>query len=289
MQIKNEKKNQLKKIIVTGANGFIGQNLIRNLIEKNYTVTILVRNKEKKNQINLLKNLDTVYFDIESPNQKLEIPIDSTLIHCAWGDLTNLLEMVHIEKHFLNNYIFLKNIIKMGIKNIIVTGTCYEYGLQYGPLSVKSTTKPNTPYGLAKDSLHKSLIMLKNEIDFNFIWARLFHTYGEGQNENNIVPLFDKALERNDKIFNMSPGDQLFDYLPVDTVADHLTNLINYQNGVINVCKGEPTSLRALLENRMKEKEKYIELNFGYYNYRKEHSLAMWGDESFENQLKKLN
>lgn len=281
-------RSTTKHVIVTGATGFVGQHLVKSLIEKNYIVTVLARNLEKASQIEQLKNLNIIHFDIENPNQKLELPLDATLIHCAWEDVRDTLQMSHIEKHFLNNYLFLKNIITSGIKNIIITGTGLEYGLQYGGISALSDTKPNTPYSLAKDHLHKSLRLLQKEIDFNLIWARIFYLYGSGQHEKSIIPLLDKALERNDSVFNMSLGEQLFDYLPVEKVADYLATLVNYKNGIINITKGEPISLRRILENRMKEKEKYIELNLGYYDYRQQDSLAIWGDKSFENQLNDL-
>jgi len=279
---------KIKNVIVTGATGFVGSHVVKSLIKKNYIVTVLARNIEKTKKIEFLSSLKVINFDIQNPNQKIELPLDATLIHCAWEDVNNSLKMSHIERHFLNNYLFLKNIITLGVKKIIVTGTCYEYGLQYGAVSAMSDTKPNTPYALAKDNLHKSLRMLQNEVDFHLIWARLFYMYGDGQDEKSIIPLFDKALEINDSIFNMSLGEQLFDYLPVEKVADHLTTLVNYKNGIFNISKGEPISLRRIHEKRMKEKGKDIKLNLGYYNYRKQDSLAIWGDKSFEIQLNDL-
>ena len=90
----------------------------------------------------------------------------------------------------------------------------------------------------------------------------------------------------NDSVFNMSLGEQLLDYLSVEKVAEYLTTLVNYKNGIFNVCKGEPISLRRFLENRMSEKGKFIKLNLGYYDYRKQDSIAIWGDKSFEKQLR---
>ena len=230
MNAEKERNNhtKIKHVIVTGATGFVGRHLVKSLIEKNYTVTVLARNLEKVTQITKLNFSNIIHFDIQTPNHKLAIPSNATLIHCAWEDVRNTLHMSHIEKHFLNNYLFLKNIVNLGVKNIIVTGTCYEYGLQYGAVSSTSNTKPNTPYAIAKDNLHKSLRMLQEQLDFNLIWARLFYMYGDGQDEKSIIPLFDKALERNDPVFNMSLGEQLYDYLPVEKVAQHLTSLLSF-------------------------------------------------------------
>ena len=276
---------ETRHIFVTGGTGFIGRHLVKSLIEKNYAVTVLSRNPEAASKILNSSNLNIVYFDIKNQEHKLTITPGSTLIHCAWEDVRNTLNKDHIE-YFFSHYKFLKNIISLGIKNLIVTGTCYEYGLQYGAMSAIGDTKPNTPYSLAKDCLHKSLRMLQKDTEFNFIWARLFYVYGDGQDGKSITQIFDEALERNDSVFNMSLGEQLLDYLSVEKVAEYLTTLVNYKNGIFNVCKGEPISLRRFLENRMSEKGKFIKLNLGYYDYRKQDSIAIWGDKSFEKQLR---
>jgi dTDP-6-deoxy-L-talose 4-dehydrogenase (NAD+) len=188
------------------------------------------------------------------------------------------LSLKHIESHLLDNYRTIKSIIECGIKQILITGTCYEYGLQYGALKPSSTTQPNTPYAIAKDTLHKSLRALQTKTNFELIWARLFYMYGEGQDEKSVMSLFDKALENNDEVFNMSLGEQLFDYLPVEDVAVKIVNLLSRRDGVFNICSGTPISLRRLLENRAREADKKIKLNLGFYEYRKQDSLAIWGD-----------
>lgn len=290
MNLKVGEGNDLSKknIIVTGATGFIGRHLVNALLKENYNVIVLVRDLKKLNKIKNLNNIKIIEYDIDNPHQKINLPPQSTLIHCAWGNVRNINDMVHIEKHFINNFLFLKNIINLGVKNIIVTGTCFEYGLQYGGVSAMDITKPNTPYAIAKDFLHKSLRVLQDEFKFNLIWARIFYTYGDGQDKNSVISLFDSALKEGDLKFNMSFGEQLFDYLPIEKIANYLVALIKHQNGVINICSGEPISLRRLLEKRMKEKGKNIELNLGVYDYRKNDALAIWGSKTFEAQLNNL-
>ncbi len=266
-----------KNIIVTGATGFVGRHIISNLLKKGYSVTALVRDVEKAKTINSLINTNLISFDISDKNKKIELPCDSVLIHCAWGDVKDTQSSKHIEEHFLNHYFFLKNIVEQGVKKILVTGSCYEYGLQHGPVFASTPTKPNTPYAFAKDYLHQSLRFLQSHLSFELIWARLFYMYGEGQDPKSIIPLFDTALENGDKVFNMSFGEQLFDYLPIEDIAKQIESLIHKNDGVFNVCSGKPISLRRLLEQRMKEKNKNIDLNLGYYPYRKQDSIAIWG------------
>ena len=276
---------QNSDVVVTGATGFVGKHLVENLLCNGYKVTVLVRDVGRAIFNANSKNLSVIEFDLEMRGRMLDLPVGGTLIHCAWQDVRNTLSMKHIEEHFYSNYRFLKNILSFGIRNIIVTGTCYEYGLRCGAVSSYTQTQPNTPYALAKDCLHKALRMLQCENNYNLIWARLFYIYGDDQDPATVISQFDRALEGGEEFFNMSYGEQLFDYLSVKEVASNLTRLLNYRDGVINVCKGEPVSLRRLLERRMVEKDKSIKLNLGHYEYRRQDSMAIWGDVPFEEQL----
>ena len=54
----------------------------------------------------------------------------------------------------------MKSLISQGLKNLIVTGTCFEFGKKYGPLSPTTPTLPENPYAVAKDELRKWLTNL---------------------------------------------------------------------------------------------------------------------------------
>ena len=266
-----------KHIIVTGATGFVGYNIVKTLIKNKYKVSILVRDIDKALSMDYLKDIPKIYFDLEKHEENIKVPENSTLIHCAWSNVKDIHSLTHIEKNYINNYFFIKNMIKKGIDKIVIMGTCFEYGLRQGSISAGAETKPNDAYSLAKDNLHKSLRLLQNKSNFNLIWLRLFYMYGERQNKNSIIPLFDAALDRDDKIFNMSPGGQLLDYLHIDEASQKIIAKLNMVNGTFNICKGEPILLRDLLKQRMKEKKKYIKLNMGYYDYRKDENTRFWG------------
>ena len=272
------KNNLSKNIIVSGATGFVGRNIVKSLIKNNYKVSILIRNKNKVLSIDYLKNLPKIYFNLEEYDKAIKVPQNATLIHCAWSEVKDIHSINHIEKNYINNYYFIKNMINNGIKNIVITGTCFEYGLQKSPIKANSITMPNDAYSISKDMLHKSLRLLQNKNDFNLLWLRLFYMYGEGQNENSIIPLLDSALERGDKVFNMSPGDQLLDYLEINVVAKKIIEKLSKLDGTYNICNGKPISLEDLMKKRMKEKGIYLKLNTGYYGYRKNENTKLWGE-----------
>lgn len=266
-------------VCVSGITGFVGGNVAKELLTRGYEVIGLVReiNEESRSKIPL--NIPIIESNFKNRCNAINLPKSASLIHCAWDKASEHNSMDHIEDQFLDHYFYIKNLISHGFKKIIITGSCIEYGKQYGPVSSNSSTEPNTAYALSKDFLHKSLRLLQKDINFELIWARLFYIYGEGQFFKNIIPQFDAALERGDKEFNMSLGEQLFDYLHVEDAAIQIADLLKHSKGVFNICSGKPISLRRLLENRMKHKNKKIHLNLGYYEYRENESLALWGKD----------
>lgn len=274
------------KILVTGASGFIGNYVIKELV-KLKEHEIIATSIDPENKIrnfswyadvkyicrNLNEDHDDYFTFFEKPD---------TLIHLSWEGLPNFKELYHFERNTFKNYFFIKNMILNGLKNLNVIGTCFEYGMQSGCLSEDLLSKPINAYALGKNALRKFIEELKKSYDFKFKWIRLFYMYGEGQSQKSILPQLDKALDNNEEVFNMSGGEQLRDYLPVKKVAEYIVK-ISLQieiNGIINCCSGFPISIRKLVEDHIKSKNKEIDLNLGYYPYPDYVPMAFWGDNS---------
>jgi dTDP-6-deoxy-L-talose 4-dehydrogenase (NAD+) len=202
------------------------------------------------------------------------------LIHLAWGGLPNYKSLHHFEEELPAHYRFLKALVESGLKNLLVAGTCFEYGMQPGPLSEDAETRPNNPYGFAKDVLRRQLEYLRQVKPFNLTWTRLFYLYGEGQAEGSLLPQLVRAVERGDREFNMSGGEQLRDYLPVVEAARHLVSLAltARDNGIVNVCSGKPVSVRELVEGWIRENGWSIDLALGQYPYPDYEPMAFWGN-----------
>ena len=165
------------------------------------------------------------------------------------------------------------------MKQVIVTGTCVEYGMQSGALSEEMRTDPFLPYAVAKDALHRFLESLQTEYSFNFKWVRLFYMFGKGQDKNSLLSQLDMAIFNNHSSFNMSKGDQLRDYLPVDEVSRRIVKLLDSPDidGTINICNGRPTSVLSIVKSHIKKRQSNLTINTGYFPYPDYEPLEFWG------------
>ncbi|MDX4058517.1 NAD-dependent epimerase/dehydratase family protein [Aliarcobacter skirrowii] len=282
------------KILITGATGFIGNHLIKELLKNtNYTIIASSRDTEKVKKYEWFSKVKYISYNLDSDKkQNLFEFFDNPdiVIHLAWDGLPNYNDLIHIEKNLFNSYKFIKNLVANGLKNITITGTCFEYGMINGCLSEDIQTNPSNSYAIAKDSLRKFIEELKNNYKFNYKWVRLFYMYGEGQGEKSLIALLDKAMQNDEKEFNMSGGEQLRDYLYIKEVVSNISKIAlqnKIDNQIINCCSGKPISIRKFVEDYLDEKNYSIKLNLGYYPYQTYEPMAFWGDNTKIDLIKK--
>lgn len=204
------------------------------------------------------------------------------LVHLAWQGLPNYQEPFHYERNLPGDYRFLKAMIERDVRQVLVTGSCFEYGKQNGCLVEGMPTYPANSYALAKDTLRKFLQLLQGQHPFLLQWIRLFYLHGPGQNQNGLLAQLDRAIDRGDAVFNMSGGEQLRDYLAITEAARLLALILEHPQlaGITNCCSGTPISVRRMVEMRIAERKAHIKLNIGYYPYRAYEPMAFWGDRS---------
>lgn len=271
----------MTKILVTGATGFIGNHLIPELLQRGCKVVATGTKEPQDIMASWLNQVNYVPYNLNAHNPQCYDLFDKPdkLIHLAWPGLPRYQELFHFEQNLYSSYTLIKSLVLSGVREVVVLGTCFEYGMQNGLLSEDMPALPATAYALAKDTLRKFLEELAKKHPFQLKWVRLFYLYGEGQAKNAILEQLKTALLNCETVFNMSGGEQLRDYLSVEQVAQHLAQIALHRDfaGIINCCSGQPISIRKLVEDYLAQQNQHIELNLGYYPYPNFEPMAFWG------------
>ncbi|HEY4339431.1 MAG TPA: NAD(P)-dependent oxidoreductase [Steroidobacteraceae bacterium] len=272
------------KVAVTGASGFLGSHVLQALAGRT-GLQLVTAARGPLPVERMLPGARHECFDLGTVEpaaafDRLGQP--DVLIHLAWSGLPNYKSAHHLEEQLPQQCAFLSGLVKAGLRSLTCTGTCFEYGMQSGQLSEEMPTQPTNPYGAAKDALHGRLELLRVGQPFALNWARLFYMYGEGQPATSLFSQFMAAGQRGDTSFGMSGGEQLRDFLPVQRVAELIVALALEAPGAgtVNVCSGEPITVRALVEQWRRERAWQIALDLGRYPYPDYEPMAFWGSSA---------
>jgi dTDP-6-deoxy-L-talose 4-dehydrogenase (NAD+) len=268
------------RVAVTGGGGFVGRHVVAALERRGLSPILVSRNRSS---IPDAWPSDRIaHMDIADPPADAydQLGRPEVLIHLAWGGLPRYSSAYHVDHELPVHASFLEGLLAAGLAGLTVAGTCLEYGMQSGALSEEMPTAPVTSYGRAKDELRRHLERLRASSPFHLTWARLFYLYGEGQAPGSLLPQLEQAIARGDASFDMSGGEQLRDYLPVEEAAGYLVELAlsGRDHGVVNVCSGQPTSVRELVEGVVARSASSIKLNLGRFPYPEYEPMAFWGD-----------
>jgi nucleoside-diphosphate-sugar epimerase len=269
------------KIVVTGATGFVGRHVVQAARARGHSVIALARDVAAAGRLPWLREVSLVQADMYSPPASWpeQVRTADAAIHLAWTGLPNYRSLVHVEEYLPQQIAFLKALAASGARRLLITGTCLEYGMKEGELDETLTPAPAVPYAAAKNVLRQYLEDWCAQQGVALRWTRLFYMHGEGQNPKSLLAQLDRAIDAGDKLFNMSGGEQLRDYLPVTQVAQHLVALAEHASfaGTVNVCSGAPISVRRLVEQHIAARGASIGLNLGHYPYLDYEPRAFWG------------
>ena len=282
----------MAEILVTGATGFVGRHVVAELLKRGKRVIALSRSKDRLREMDWYEQVRPLYGDVCNPSalDPALLAYAGSLIHLAWDGLPNYQSLHHLEEQLPAQMLFLRRVVESGVKQVFVSGTCHEYGLQNGPLGPETETRPVTSYAIAKDALHRYLRQLARQQPFRLLWGRLFYMHGPGQNARSLLALLQSAIERGDLAFDMSPGEQLRDYQSVEDsavqIVDALTAVTTTRTidsgGVLNICRGVPISVRRLVEETVRNQGSSIEIRLGKLAYLDYEPLAYWGLRQFQ-------
>lgn len=236
------------KIVVTGANGFLGSNFIKKLQNEKHEICSIIRST-----INPFEKI-------------LEFEPD-VVVHFAW-DGGNNYESVSDVKQFDNviNGIELLNTLNMLSKKpkFVGIGSFSEYGNLKHPAIETDIEYPNNLYGLSKYTFKNYSEILCEKFNMNWVWVRPCYTYGPGDVSTRLIPKVIKTIINNQKL-ELDSCNKIIDYLYIDDFTNYLYTLVigDNTNGIYNLCSGNQYNLKEVINTicKLMNSSNYITFN----------------------------
>lgn len=258
----------MKNVLLTGATGFVGKQLLKLLLESSFQIVPVVRVgkgsefKKFSNVKHVVESQDIFSESADWWERQCE-GID-LVIHAAWHAQPGsyLSSPLNIDC-LVGTLALARGALRAKVKRFIGVGTCFEYDLSVCRMSIDSPLKPSSLYGATKASAFQVLNSWLLTENMEFAWCRLFYLFGEGEDPRKLVQYVRNCIEKNE-IVHLTDGNQIRDYLDVTEAARQIIELANSsQVGPINICSGKPITVRQIVENVADEYGRRDLLRFG--------------------------
>lgn len=239
----------MKKILLTGATGFIGRHCLPLLMTQGYEVHAVYTKVAGENHPGLVWH-KTDLLDPRQVYMLMEEVHPAYLFHLAWyavpGKFWTSPENV---RWVQASKLLLQSFVKHGGHRVVMAGTCAEYDWKEGRCSESTTPlTPATLYGSCKNDLREMLDAFSKETGLSNAWGRIFFVYGPGEHRDRLVSSVICSLLRGESI-PCSSGQQKRDFLFVEDVASAFVALLGSDvEGAVNIGSGVTVSVREIIE-----------------------------------------
>lgn len=264
------------KILVTGANGYLGKGVVKRLLDDGIEVIATdFRDDHIDRRATIIKG---DFFNIDDPYIYFSKP--DAVLHMAWRD-----GFIHNSVNHINDlpkhYSFLHKMIESGVKQVATMGTMHEIGFFEGSVNESTPCNPQSKYGISKNALRRLGELDCKAKGTTFQWLRGFYIVGNTNDGSSIFSKIVQVAETGQKEFPFTMGLNQFDFLDYDLFCKYVADAVEQTdvNGIINICSGRPEKLSERVERFIKDNNFSIELQYGKFPDRPYDSKAIWGDE----------
>ena len=272
------------KILITGANGYIGRHVVKILLDQGHQVVACDINT---NDVD--KRAECMNYDLFNlPDVKIYHLLGSpdVCLHMAWRNSfvhNSPTQMGDLSAH----YNFLTALIKGGLKQLAVMGSMHEVGYWEGVIDENTPCNPISLYAIAKDALRRSMEIFTAQNQVIFQWLRCFYVLGDDKKNNSIFCKLLQAAESGKKTFPFTMGKNKYDFIQLEDLTKLLAASITQTeiDGIINCCTGKPVSLAEQVEAFIKENNLDIKLDYGAFPDRPYDSPCIYGDTTKINHI----
>jgi nucleoside-diphosphate-sugar epimerase len=274
-----------RRILITGAGGFVGAATVRAALADGHTVMALVRRPGSMRLAGLTGDLSVHAVDLSDAATMADLLVSlkpEIVIHSAWEGVGGALRAGDIQFENIRTTLALVDAaIAAGASKFVGIGSQAEYGRYDRCISEADLPQPTMLYGAAKLSACHLTRQRAREAGMSFAWLRLFSVYGPGDNPNWLIPSTAAALVKG-----IAPkctlGTQKWDYLHIDDAA-HGTlaaAITDDATGVFNLSSGMPIEVRAIVEHLRDLAAPRLQLNFGEIPFGPDQIMHLEGDNS---------
>lgn len=255
-------------VLLTGAGGFVGRQALRALQARGASVRAVLREGKEKA---LADSGDRVQI-VATPDLFAEDAawwanvcdgVDIVL-HAAWyAEPGKYLQSPRNLDCLEGTLALARGAAQAGVRRLVGVGTCFEYDLADGELSIYTPLRPLTPYAGAKAAAFMALSQWLPAHDVEFAWCRLFYLYGENEDSRRLVPYLRAQLAAGEPA-ELTSGNQVRDFLDVAEAGRLLADAaLGTLHGPVNICSGVPVTVRQLAERIADEYGRRDLLRFG--------------------------
>ena len=265
------------KILVTGANGYLGQGIVKAILDSGNEVIAACYTDTAPVDLRAHVVIGDI-FSIDNPYEYYGKP--DILLHLAWRDgfvhFSNA-HIVDLPKHVS----FISKFVNSDISTIAVMGSMHEIGFYEGSIDENTPCKPQSFYGIAKNALREATEILCKNNNKVFQWLRGYYIVGNCDYGSSIFSKISSAEKKGQKSFPFTRGLNQFDFIDYDEFCFQVSQTViqNEVNGIINICSGYPEKLSNRVERFIKENNYKIRLEYGAFPDRPYDSKAIWGND----------
>lgn len=237
----------MKKIVVTGAAGFIGSYCLDILKKKGYMIYAFSRKKRKSTDNLFWIELDL--FHLLEVRKALEEIQATWLLHLAWETTPTVFYESDLNNQWYDSSVNLvDSFLANGGKKVVVAGSCAEYDWDCKQLNESSALLPQSLYGKCKVKLCNTLEELCLRARADLAWGRVFNVYGPGEPPEKIISFIIRAVLSNNKVECLAKDD-IRDFIFVQDVANIFVFLLEEQcRGIFNVSTGKGTAIGTVAQ-----------------------------------------
>jgi nucleoside-diphosphate-sugar epimerase len=214
----------MKKVIVTGADGFIGRHLCKELVANGVEVVAVLRNVDiDARELARLDGLRIVYCDKseygELPQRVVSRDCD-TLYHLAWEGVSDRFQGEHnVQLENVKSTVALFDVLsQLGVSSFIGAGSLWEKECIIDITNNTSSTNSNNMYKIAKVTAHFMSKVRAGIQGVNFVWPIITNTFGVGEMSQRLIVTLIKKLANGERPA-LTSGEQLYDFIYITDLA----------------------------------------------------------------------